>query len=327
MVVVGAGMAGLTAARLLTTASEPPQVVVLDKGRGVGGRMATRRVGRAVLDHGAQFVTTHTEEFAAEVGRWQRHGVVAPWFTGQVGPAGVPTERQDGHVRYRGAPSMTAIAKHLAAGLDVHLAVRVAAVRADGRRWRVETSNGALPADSVVLTAPVPQTLDLLAGGGVGLSEQTTQALAAVRYDPCIAVLAVLAGPAGLPEPGAVDPARGPVDWLADNQAKGISPVPAVTLHADAAFSHDAWTTEDAEIAERLLDAAGLRTRVAQHATQVHRWRYARPSVLHPERCQVVPHPHGAGGPLVFAGDAFAGSKVEGAYRSGVAAAEALLGH
>ena len=42
VVVVGAGVAGLTAARSLAAFSD---VVVVDKGRGVGGRLATRRIG------------------------------------------------------------------------------------------------------------------------------------------------------------------------------------------------------------------------------------------------------------------------------------------
>ena len=52
LVVVGAGLAGLTAAQALTDAFD---VIVLDKGRGFGGRMATRRIGDATFDHGAQF--------------------------------------------------------------------------------------------------------------------------------------------------------------------------------------------------------------------------------------------------------------------------------
>ncbi|MFW5789075.1 MAG: FAD-dependent oxidoreductase [Spirochaetota bacterium] len=57
--VVGAGIAGLTAARRLVDASL--DVTVLDKGRGVGGRMATRRFGGATrrfggatFDHGGR---------------------------------------------------------------------------------------------------------------------------------------------------------------------------------------------------------------------------------------------------------------------------------
>ena len=74
-------MAGLTAAHRL---QEQCDVIVLDKGRGVGGRLATRRIGDATIDHGAQFITTHTAEFAEMVERLVGESVVAPWFRGRV---------------------------------------------------------------------------------------------------------------------------------------------------------------------------------------------------------------------------------------------------
>ena len=104
VVVVGAGAAGLVAARAM---AHDHRVVVIDKARGVGGRMATRRLGPAVFDHGAQFITTHSAEFADEVARWARLEVVRPWFRGRVGPSGV--QEHDGHVRYRGTTSMNAV--------------------------------------------------------------------------------------------------------------------------------------------------------------------------------------------------------------------------
>ena len=63
VLVIGAGMAGLIAAAELQRAGR--RVLVLDKGRGVGGRLASRRIGEASFDHGAQFITARTPRFAA----------------------------------------------------------------------------------------------------------------------------------------------------------------------------------------------------------------------------------------------------------------------
>ena len=48
--IIGAGLAGITCARALQTAGH--RVVLLDKSRGVGGRIATRRLHGTHADHG-----------------------------------------------------------------------------------------------------------------------------------------------------------------------------------------------------------------------------------------------------------------------------------
>jgi len=315
LVIVGAGLAGLTAARALDGHYE---VVVLDKSRGVGGRMATRRIGAATFDHGAQFFTTHTAEFTKVVATWTEAGIAQPWFAGRVGPTGVVDA--DGHTRYRGVGSMNAVAHHLADGLDVRRSTPVQSVARSGDGWLVTTAHDALTADAVLLTAPVPQSLALLAAGGVELSDVDLQAMQAIEYEPCLAVLALLDGPTRLPPPGAVDPADGPVDWVADNHRKGVSAVPAVTIHATAAFTRQQWDADDETVVAALVAASHLGCSPLPGGTQVQRWRYARPITMYPDRflaAEGLPQ-------LLFAGDAFGEGKVEGAVLSGMAAAERL---
>ncbi len=317
VIIIGAGMAGLSAAQLLSVDHD---VVVLDKGRGVGGRMATRRIGDATFDHGAQFLTTHTDEFAGIVHELLGAGAAQPWFDGQVGPYGVASA--DGHPRYRGTPTMNAIARHMASGLDVRPSTAVRAVRrgAGGKGWVVATDDDELYADAVLLTAPVPQSLALVDAGGVTLHPDDTAALQRITYDPCIAVLAVLDGPSQLPEPGAVRLASGPIDWMADNQRKGISALPAVTVHTTADFSRLHWDAPDATIVDLVVGTWGLPARPVEGLVQVHRWRYARPVIRHPAASLLardIPT-------LAFAGDAFAGAAAEGAVLSGRDAARHL---
>ncbi|MEX1218044.1 MAG: FAD-dependent oxidoreductase [Acidimicrobiales bacterium] len=314
--VIGAGMAGLIVATRLAGSAD---LVVLDKGRGVGGRLATRRIGDATFDHGAQFITTHSLEFAEIINGLVKKGVVADWFHGQVGPNGAKSS--DGHVRYRGVVSMNAIAKTLASGLDIRTSSQITSIEQNGSGWKLQLSDEtSLTADAVVSTAPVPQALALLEAGKTELSPADTIALGTIEYEPCIAVMAVLDGPSGIAAPGAIAPSEGPIDWIADNQMKGISPVSAVTIHASADFSRAAWDLADDAIADKLLTAAGLIDRSVKGSVQLQRWRYARPSVIHPDRCLVAEHLP----PLVFAGDAFGGAKVEGAALSGIAASDAV---
>ena len=316
VVVVGAGVAGLTAAQALSLTFD---VVVLDKARGVGGRLATRRIGDATLDHGAQFITTHSSEFAKTMVDWERAGVARPWFRGRIGPEGIVDP--DGHTRFRGVGTMNAIAKHLAAGLDVRLSIRVAALAPSGIGWRIELEDGPdLQADGVVLTAPVPQALALLNAGSAVLSGTDAHALQAISYEPCLAVLVPLDGPSGLDDPGAVAPSSGPIGWMADNRAKGVSAASAVTIHATAEFSATHFESSDEFVVAEMLQAANLRGQPISDRVQVQRWLFARPTTIHPSPYLIA---EGLP-PLVFAGDAFGSAKVEGASLSGSAAAHGL---
>ena len=284
--------------------------------------MATRRIGEATLDHGAQFITTHSRRFADMVEQWEAEGIASAWFSARVGPRGVerrPPDAADGHTRYRGVRSMNDIAKHLAQGTDVRRQQRVGSVSGVDGAWRIQAGSAEHEVDAVILTAPVPQSLQLIEAGRVRLPPADKEALDAITYAPCLAALVPLSGPAGLPEPGAVDPDSGPIDWMADNQAKGVSASPAVTIHATAEESRRLWDVPDEAVLSSLVDAAELDSSPVAGAAQVQRWRHARPVVSHPARFLV------ASGlpPLVFAGDAFGEPRVEGAALSGRAAAEA----
>jgi predicted NAD/FAD-dependent oxidoreductase len=73
VVIVGAGICGLVAGRRLADAGA--EVVLVDKGRSVGGRLATRRIGDATVDHGAQFFTVRTPAFQRQVDDWVERGL------------------------------------------------------------------------------------------------------------------------------------------------------------------------------------------------------------------------------------------------------------
>ncbi len=317
-VVVGAGLAGLVAAQQLQAAGIA--VTVLDKGRGVGGRMATRRIGNGVIDHGAQFFTVRDERFRQLVEQWQAAGLVVEWTRGFVDVNGVWTG--DGYPRYRGVTGMTAVPKYLAQKLDVRTSTRVTTIQSQGDQWHLTTESGeAFAADVLVMTAPVPQAMALL--GAVDLPTAVMHALTQIEYDPCIAVLAVLDRPAAIPQPGGVQLDSEPIRWLADNTQKGISPdVPTITIHGAPQFSRDHWDMDRNAAGQLLLDAAASWLGMAQISEfQVHGWRYSQPVTVHDEPCLLVPGPP----PLVFAGDAFAGPRVEGAAVSGLVAASNLL--
>src|SRR5919106_245228 len=131
-VIVGAGLSGLAAARALQDAGV--RVTILEKEEKVGGRMRTDRIGEGVFDHGAQFFTVRGERFGEMVEGWLSASVAEEWTRGFADASGVKNE--DGYPRYKGVRGMTAIAEHLARGLDVRTGAEVSGLQWSERGWK-----------------------------------------------------------------------------------------------------------------------------------------------------------------------------------------------
>jgi hypothetical protein len=284
--------------------------------------MATRRIGPGRADHGAQFFTAREPAFQTMVDGWLAEGIVSVWGHGwssgsQEGDAA------NGHPRYMAEGGMNALTKRLAAELSgVQVNTRVEAISRVGDGWQVTAGGDSWRGQGLLLTAPVPQSLALVST--VTLHEGDRAALERISYGPCLCGLFWVEGPLRLPEPGAVQRPDADFSWLADNQAKGISPAAQiVTVHASPAWSAARF---DDPNEQAVLDALFAPLEpfsegpLTVHERQLKKWRYSVPQATHDERvllAQGLP-------PLGFAGDAFGGPRVEGAVLSGLAAAEAL---
>ncbi len=326
VLIVGAGLAGLTAAA--TLADQSVSVVMVDKAKGPGGRLATRRIDAATLDHGAQFFTVRTEAFGQRVEEWVAAGIVEEWCQGFA--------TVDGYPRYRAVGGMNRLAKHLAASLpqtvELHGRQRAEAVIPADECWAI-TYQGATrepdQSDAVILTPPLPQAVELLRAGGAMPSGPLGERLQAMgaddTYHRVVAILATVDRSPDLPEPGALQRPDHPIfSFVADNQAKGISDAPAVTFHLAHTRSAELWDRTDDEILAEIGDELASTIDPAQPLDiQVKRWRYAGPVDPSPEASLLIAD---RPGPLILAGDGFAGAKVEGAFTSGLDAATQVLG-
>lgn len=322
---VGAGVSGLVAARRLS--DEGVAVTLLDAASTPGGRLATRTVGPAAADSGAQFFTARRAPFVGLLAAWRYARVpVRVWSHGWMRAPSAAAGPQaaalvdDVLPRYSVDGGMGRLVAHLADGLDVRTGVAARSVCRRAPGAAVVTDSGEQQADAVVVTPPLPQSLDLLDAGGVDVPER----LRAVHFAPCVAVLAALDAAPAVPDPGGVQFAGGPVAWLADNVAKGASEAPAVTVHATPEWSAAHAADPDGPLGEALLaEVAAWLGDAAPVAVHVERWHHARPTTQLTEPACALP---GTDDRVVLAGDAFVGELVgptiEGAALSGLAAAE-----
>lgn len=323
VLVIGAGIAGLLAARALEAAGV--RALVVDKSSNVGGRLATRRIGPGQADHGAQFFTTREPAFEALVNQWRKEGLVYEWSRGWSDGSLKP-QIQDGHVRYAVHGGMNALAKHIAADLhDVRLNTPIVTATRDEQGWIFQDEDGSLfSSRALVMTPPVPQALAIVDAGATTLHADERKALDNIHYAPTLTGLFWIEGRVTLPLPGAVQRRNAPVSWIADNQTKGISPnATLITVQASEQFSTQMWSAPDDRILNSLrTDLQIFMDESAQVIeAQLKRWQYALPTTLYPDRFLLTRDTPRA----VFAGDAFGGPRVEGAALSGLAAAEALL--
>ena len=321
--VIGAGLAGLTAARILQDQGHQP--IVLEKGRGAGGRMATRRHDPWRFDHGAQYFTARDPRFLRHVLAWRERGLVEAWDAriGVIEDDRISAAPQ-GTERFVPQPGMNAVCRAMAEELaDCRFDWAVQSAAFDEGQWQLRSVDGGeLEADALIVTTPPEQAAALLAASPV--QEACRRALGPIRMRPCWSLLAVLDQPL-LADWGAAFVNQGALGWICSQAAKPGRPAAAAwVLHATPEWSQEHLERGAEEVSELLLGAAlslpGAAPARAQFA-RAHRWRFALAESPLEQGCLGFESYR-----LVLAGDWCAGSRVEGAYLSGAAAAGSLLG-
>lgn len=308
ILVIGAGMAGLTCAGMLAGAGH--EVQVIDKGRGPGGRMAARRAeiaGESVsFDHGAQYFTARDPGFRACVEGWEAQGAASRW----------PAAGADAWV---GIPGMNGPIRAMADALDVNWNVRAEAVTRKNALWQVAAGEQRFTADVVLIAVPAEQAHDLLGDPAPDLA-----AIAgSVVSEPCWSVMAAFDAPLAIGADTLRD-ADAPISWAARNSAK-----PSRTgrecwvLHASPARSRAVIDHPKDDVAELLLADFFAQTGAALvapvHLT-AHRWLYAMPVAIAGDAARYSSETR-----IGIAGDYLHSPRVEGAWISGRALAQKVL--
>lgn len=320
--IIGAGVSGLTAAHHLTTRGL--EVEVFEKSRGLGGRLATKRLDWAHMDTGAQYFTARDPRFVQQVTSWQEAGVVEPWpFTPySLSADGALLPSPDQTLRYVGVPGMNNLAHALAKKLTVHRNQCITSLVRKHNRWRLVSDSGDqfTDYDWVIVSAPAEQSRVLLSGH-TPIAEHISSEL----LEPCLALVIATSGHA----PEAVQGifGDGTVGWVSRLSAKPQRAKDAAyddlwLLH----FSSD-WSANYDPIAANNIGPIGLEwlqnaidtlpdqkkkkpLQIVNHCQ--HYWRFARMA----KNSEQPPTLIDKSNHLAAIGDWSYGGRIEGAYLS-----------
>ncbi len=294
--IIGAGMAGISASRLL--ADRGHRVTLLEKSRGCGGRCATKRWEGHIVDHGAQYFTMRHPDFSAAV--QQTCGEMICRIT-------APVLDENGETlpdtdRYFHREGNSRLVRGMTAGLNLRTETTVTDARALLGEY-----------DRVLSTAPLPQTATLFG--------QTIPA----EYIPCLTVvLAYRVEPGGLcREAYAVRDHTSDLAWSAcENHKAGriAGGCTVMVAQISEAFSRRHLELPPADYPVLVQTMVQRRWGLSSAnflAALGHRWRYAR--VAKPHTAPALPEG------CYFAGDALGTSRVEDAWLAGRAAALQII--
>lgn len=344
VVIVGAGISGLTCAATLQ--NEGYRVVVVEKSRGVGGRVATRQLPLGRVDHGCPVLTKDLQDespYGTYVESLINNGIVH-WPTDKIYMARFnqnrwslePVQVLDSNQFYITPAGMTAIAKALAKPLQIKLSQRVTHISLKDDTWQVSTEAMAgivepmtFQAKAVVLSIPAPQALDLcLPLIQEGLSVSVIEALQQVQFDPCLTVMAGYSPSVpweSLPWSEVQCP-NDPViaRIICDRRKREMPSGPCFAIHSTPAFAAQHLETADlSAVGQQMLDRIGQVYEpwmAAPVLFQVHCWRYAIAASGHPGQ-PLAAH---LSQPLWICGEWCVGATIQQAFEVGLDVAQQL---
>ena len=314
--IIGAGPAGLVAARTLVNAGAV--VRVYDKGRRPGGRLNTREHGSYQFDHGSQFFTVRDERISPMLEDWVSLKVVALWEGRLVRLMGDTAEVARPTKRYVGTPSMISLAKELSGELEIISLTRITGVERNKKGWHLHDELGGHHGtfDRVVIAIPAPQAVPLLSE--VPLLQRAAEA---VEMAPCFAGMFVFSEPPPMDFDGAFVE-DGPFTWIARDASKpGRPDVETWVVHASPEWTRRHWSGDRTDVAQSFLEELTMRFGQLPNTLfeRAHRWGYAlaggsAPGVLWDAKLGI-----GA------VGDWCLGGRVEGALVSGIQIADKIV--
>ena len=243
--VIGAGLAGLSCARVLRRAGA--YVEIFEQDKVIGGRVGTTRIGVVPFDHGAQYITARSERFKSYIDELASTGYAARWT-----PRAVAGEEGGGQMLpwYVGTPGMGSIARPLAESVRVTTGRRVHTIQRLEKGWHLwfddQTSAG--PFAQVAVAVPAPEARLLL-----GRLDELAEPLSRVRMSPCWSLM-VRIDERVLPDQDVFSDMSQVVRWVSRNNSKPgrAGRGESIVVHASPVWTRETEDADPAAVAEEL---------------------------------------------------------------------------
>ncbi|MCC5933151.1 MAG: FAD-dependent oxidoreductase [Candidatus Cyclonatronum sp.] len=331
--IIGAGISGLTAGRILAKAGH--EVVVFEKSRGYGGRICTRYSNKyegVRFDHGAPYISGDDPLFLEFIQELTEKGVARKWtdtFHFHDGE-----KMYDKHPnmppksRYVCEDGMNAIGKYLSRWVDVRLNSRVIGFTYQGdrrttkRAWMLNLENfDTFEVDAIVVAAPAVQAYGLIENSiDETMFKTIIKDIDSVLYSPKHALMLAYEDAPAPDFAGLVVSNNPVISWICnENSKRNTDGKVALTVHTQSDFSKkhvfDGTAPEiiELEIAQQLRkvlgDWAGR-----YDESQMRLWRYPQPGNYFDKDFVEL------GGdikPIALTGDYMRGKTLEHAFVSG----------
>ena len=308
--IVGAGISGLSLARQFE--KQGRNFLVVEKSKGVGGRMATRRGDGVLFDHGAQFYKIKENENWDLDRAWSEAGLTKQWF-------------EQASSLYKCAPQgMTSLAKAMIARENIAFEQRVISIhQEESSIYRIECESGKQwRGQKIFLTAPLPQTLEILNRSNI----QFPSALANIVYSPAlVGLFEVEATAITISEFQHQEFSSTSLHSITNQLSKSMGSRLAFTVVMAPSWSRERFDHNEesslVEIENALIEKfkpldSGFRVT----SRQLKKWRYSHPESSYSQSYVRT----GDDGNIFLLGDAFGGGSIRGACRSAEAVILAL---
>ena len=309
--IVGAGMAGLTAARIMAKVAE---VTVFDKSKGTGGRLSSRFYSGGWIDHGAPCFSINIPDFINFTRQHLGKEIFSPWRPNVLG--NLPEKES---VQFIGVPKNSAITRALLGNLQFQSSTRISKIVRTPDGWELFNDNDSLLGNwhKLVIAIPAPQAL-LLVSNELAFFDQMYQ----VKMEPCW-VGAIKTQKLLKPEADIRLFEHSEIDKIVTNSSKQDRKNENVYLvHMTRRWSEEHLEDPENGVSKKILEAFKTTTETGSNCELlfVHRWRYAftitplgKPFLWDPER------------KLGLCGDWCLGRRVEDAWQSGYSLAKHII--